>query len=163
MVRLVTCAFLLVACSSCTLRVRQPSESEKSQITAEILALTRQVQAAAERADAAGLFMYHSDASEYIHIHNGVRYTRDELVANYQGIYRDVEKQEIDIGDPVISILSQDLVLVASQGTFKTTMKSGAFLNGDIAWTYLWKRDNESWKLLHAHQSFPGPIGRADG
>ena len=150
----------LILCSACELRVRQPTPEERTQIETEIMALTNQVLNAAENADALGLFKYHSNATEFIHIHNGARFTKGELVANYQDVYSGVEKQEIDVGQPMISVLSKDLVLVASQGTFKTFLKSGGSLSGDIAWTYVWERDRErdGWRLLHAHQSFPGPI-----
>ena len=153
---------IVLTSSACTFRMREASDEEQAQVVAEIMALTQQVQAAAERTDVLGLFRYHSDPGTFEHIHNGVRFTRDELIADYREIYADVESQEIDIGDPLISILSRNVVLVASQGTFKTTMKSGSTLSGDIAWTYVWQREGESWTLLHAHQSFPGPIGRAE-
>lgn len=149
---------VVVFCNACTLRVRQPDPQERELITAEIMALTEQVLAAAERADAQGLFMYHSSGAEFIHINNGERFTREELVAYYQNVYSGVERQEISMGDPAISILSKDAVVVASQGRFKTFRKDGSTLSGDIAWTFLWRRDPNGWKLYHAHQSFPGPI-----
>ncbi len=152
---------LLGSCTSCTLRVREPSAERSSEIREEVLELTQQIQAAAERADPEGLFLYHSGSPETMHIHNGVRYSKDELIANYRSIYQNVEKQEINFGTPVVSVLSENLVLVASQGTFQTTMVSGATLSGEVAWTYLWQRQGEAWMLLHAHQSFPGPIGRS--
>ena len=150
---------LLILISACELRVRQPTPEERSEIEDEIMALTNEVLMAAERADALGLFKYHSSETDFVHIHNGARHTRRELVDNYQDVYSGVEKQEIDIGQPVISVLSKDVVVVASQGTFKTFLKSGGSLSGDIAWTYVWERDRtiDSWRLLHAHQSFPGP------
>ena len=152
---------VLVLLSSCQLRVRQPTPEERVQIESEIMALTNEVLTSAEQADALGLFKYHSNDREFVHIHNGARFTRGELVSNYQGVYSGVEKQEIDIGQPVINVLSKDVVLVASQGTFKTYLKSGGTLSGDIAWTYVWERErtSDAWRLLHAHQSFPGPIG----
>lgn len=160
MVRITYFLVALVFCSACELRVRQPTAEERRQIEAEVMALTNEVLMAAERADALGLFKYHSNQTEFVHIHNGARHTKNELVANYQDIYSGVEKQEIDIGQPVISVLSKDVVVVASQGRFKTFLKSGGSLSGDIAWTYVWERDlaQDTWRLLHAHQSFPGPI-----
>lgn len=160
MTRTVLFFLVLILCSACELRVRQPTAEEKIQIETEIMTLTNQVLSAAEQADALGLFRYHSNATEFIHINNGARFTKGELVTNYQEVYSGVEKQEINIGQPVISILSKDHVLVASQGTFKTFLKSGGTLSGDIAWTYVWERNRqqEGWRLLHAHQSFPGPI-----
>ena len=160
MARITCFLIVLTLCSACELRVRQPTAEERSQIEAEVMALTNQVLAAAEQADALGLFKYHSNESEFIHIYNGARFTKDELVTNYQEVYKGVEKQEIDIGRPVFSVLSKDVVVVASQGTFKTFLKSGGTLSGDIAWTFVWERDlsRDTWRLLHAHQSFPGPI-----
>ncbi len=70
-------------------------------------------------------------------------------------------RQEINIGDPTITFFSSDLVLVTSQGRFTSTSKSGSVLSGDVAWTYLWQRQNGAWLLAHAHQSFPGPIARS--
>lgn len=153
---------LLLICvllaSACEFRVREPSGEEKNQIVSEVLALTNEIRAAAEAADADGLFRHHSDAADAAHIIDGKRFSRGQMVNNYRDVYAGVASQQINIGDPMVKVISPDLVLVVSQGTFTSNSKSGGALSGGVAWTYLWQKQNEAWVLLHAHQSFPGPI-----
>ena len=158
--RIILLSLLVTTLNACTLRVSEPSPEERNQITNEIMALTSEIRAAAERADADGLLRHHSAAPNAYHINDGKVYTRNDLLANYQQVYTGVAKQEINIGNPTVTILNKDLVLVTSQGRFTSTSNSGSNLSGDVAWTYLWKRENGVWTLQHAHQSFAGPIGR---
>ena len=155
-------AVLAMCLSACTLRVNEPSPEERAQITNEIMALIGEIRAAAERADADGLLLHHSDAPNAYHINDGKIFTRADLLAHYRNVYSGVSGQEINIGNPTINILNKDLVLVTSQGRFTSTSTSGSSISGDVAWTYLWKRDAGVWTLLHAHQSFAGPIARAN-
>ena len=161
MMRFVMLLTLVVMANACTLRVREPSGEEKIKIIAEVMARTNEIRAAAEAADAEGLFRYHSDATDAAHIIDGKRYVRSQLVTNYKNLYAGVASQEINLGDPLIKVLSPDLVLVVSEGVFTSTSKSGSTISGGVAWTYLWQKHNDTWTLLHAHQSFPGPISRA--
>ncbi len=142
--------------------MREPSGEEKNQMINEVLALTNEIRAAAETADADGLFRYHSDAPDAAHIIDGKRYIRSQMVQNYREVYAGVANQAINLGSPLVKVLSPNLVLVVSQGDFTSNSKSGSSLSGGVAWTYLWQRENETWTLLHAHQSFPGPISRGD-
>lgn len=151
----------MVLVSACTLRVREPSGEEKNQLTSEVLALTNEIKLAAEAADADGLFRYHSDALDAAHIIDGKRYIRSQMVNNYRDVYASVASQEINTGEPIVKVLTPDLVLVVSEGSFTTNAKSGSSLSGGVAWTYLWQKKKDGWVLLHAHQSFPGPISRA--
>ncbi len=161
MTRFVLLLLLLFAINACTLRVKEPTGEERNKIISEVLALTNEIRAAAEAADAEGLFKYHSDAPDAAHIIDGKVFTRGQMIANYRDVYAGVANQEINIGNPSVKILSPTLVLVVSQGSFKTNSRSGSSLSGGVAWTYLWQKQGESWVLLHAHQSFPGPISRA--
>ena len=153
MSRIALLLLVLTVCNACTLRVRQPDPREREQITSEILALTNQVLMAAEQADADRLFALHSTAIEYVHINNGTRLTRDQLVAYYKDVYSEVDRQEIEMGEPAFSILSKDAVIVAWEGQFTTYRNGGSTLTGEIAWTHLWKRTENGWKLFHAHHS----------
>lgn len=159
--RFLLLVFFASTLSACTLRVGEPSPEERTQITNEIMALTSEIRAAAERADAESLFRHHSAAQNAFHINDGKVYTRADLLTHYRDVYTGVARQEINIGNPSITIFNKDLVLITSQGRFTSTSKSGSNLSGDVAWTYLWKRENGIWTLNHAHQSFAGPIGRS--
>ena len=161
MTRYFSIFLLLTTLSACTLRVNEPSPEERAQITNEIMALTSEIRAAAERADADGLFHHHSAAPNAYHINDGKVFTRNDLLSQYRDTYAGVARQEINIGSPNVTILNNDLVLVTSQGRFTSTSKSGSNISGDVAWTYLWKRENGVWTLVHAHQSFAGPIAPA--
>ena len=162
MTRIILFLILITLTTACTLRVREPSGEEKNQIVSEVLALTNEIKAAAEAADADGLFRYHSDAIDAAHIIDGKRFVRSQMVTNYKDLYAGVANQEINLGAPLVKVLSTDLVLVVSQGTFTSNSKNGSALSGGVAWTYLWQKHNDIWTLLHAHQSFPGPISPSE-
>lgn len=154
---------VLLLANACTLRVNEPSGEEKSKIIGEVLELTNQIRLAAESANADGLFLHHSDAPDAAHIIDGKRYAKSQMISNYRGVYAGVDNQQINLGNPVVKVLSSDLVLVASQGDFTSKSKSGGSLSGDVAWTYLWQKQQNTWVLIHAHQSFSGPISPRSG
>ena len=158
MARLVTLLFLVVLAQACTLRVREPSSEEKNQLINEVLVLTDEIRAAAEAADADGLFRYHSDAPDAAHIIDGKRFVRSEMVSNYRGVYAGVASQQINIGNPSVKILAPDLVLVVSQGDFTTRSKSGGALSGDVAWTYLWQKKRRNMLASNECKNMPAHL-----
>ncbi len=137
------------------MRVRQPNDAERETLQTMVLSLTRDVLDAAETVNVEAAFRYHSNMPDAVFLIDGKRYTRGELLEVYRGIYAGVEHQEIEFGEPTVSVVSEQLVIVSSTGRFVTKMKSGGSFARDAAWTYVWVHEGESWNIRHAHQSFP--------
>ena len=147
-------SFLLLI-QGCTLSVRDVSDQVRIATTDEVMALTQDVIASAERADVDGTFRYHSDAADASFVVYGKQYNRAELVAEYRDIYAGVERQEITLGNPVVMVVNKDMAILSSEGRFVATMKSGGTVSRDMAWTFVWMRRNEQWQVVHTHQSLP--------
>lgn len=137
------------------MRMREPSDSERETLAALALGLTREVIAAAEQVNVEAAFRYHSNLPDAVFLVDGRRYTRGELLEAYQGIYAGVESQQIDFGEPVVTVVSEKTVIIASTGRFITKLKSGGSFARDAVWTYVWVHEGEAWNIRHAHQSFP--------
>ena len=137
------------------MRVRQPNDVEREALETLVLNLTHGVLDAAETVDVEAAFRYHSNMPDAVFLIDGKRYTRQELLETYRSIYAGVEHQEINFGEPSVSVVSEHLVIVSSTGRFVTKMKSGGSFARDAAWTYVWVYEGESWNIRHAHQSFP--------
>ncbi len=150
-----TAILLALLATGCTMRMRQPNDAEREALETLVLSLTRDVLDAAETVDVETAFKYHSHMPDAVFLIDGKRYTRLELVEAYRGIYAGVEHQEIDFGEPTVSVVSEHLVIVSSTGRFVTKMKSGGSFARDAAWTYVWVYEGERWNIRHAHQSFP--------
>jgi SnoaL-like domain len=154
--RCLATALLIALCATgCTMRVRQPNDAEREAIQTLALNLTRDVLDAAEAVDVEAAFRYHSNMPDAVFLIDGKRYTRQELLVSYRDIYAGVEHQEIDFGEPTVSVVSEHLVIVSSTGRFVTKMKSGGSFARDAAWTYVWVYEGGAWNIRHAHQSFP--------
>ncbi|MEZ4699740.1 MAG: nuclear transport factor 2 family protein [Rhodothermales bacterium] len=143
--------------SGCTLRMRQPDEAERNALRETVLSLTREILDAAEQVDVEAAFRYHSALPDAVFLIDGKRYTRRELIEAYQSIYAGVESQDIDFGEPTVTVVSEHMIVVSSTGRFVTRMKSGGSFARDAAWTYVWVNEGETWNIRHVHQSFPRP------
>lgn len=54
-----------------------------------------------------------------------------------------------------LTILSDKNVLLTASGNYSTTLDDGRILNGKFAWTIVYSKINDTWKVIHSHMSKP--------
>ena len=134
------------------------TEAEVDEVTAAVVQATRDLSSAAERADVDGVFArYDADPSSRF-IHEGVAYTRAQLVEMFEPIYSTLGGQVIDLGDLFVTVLSRDAAIVMATGVFTASAGDGLEVSSPVGWTLVWVREGEGWLLRHSHQSFPGAL-----
>jgi uncharacterized protein (TIGR02246 family) len=134
------------------------TEAEKAAVVQTVTSLTKDFVTAASRADLDATFRFFSSDADAAVLNLGTRYTRQAIIELYRPIYASLRGQEIDIGQPVVAVLSPEAAVLSTQGRFTATYRSGAQVSSQFAWTLVWVRRNGQWSVLHAHQSFPEPL-----
>jgi ketosteroid isomerase-like protein len=87
---------------------------------------------------------------------NGMIYaSRDAALAAFRDAFSQLRSQDIRIADHHVTVLSPDLAMYTSRGTFTSVDKSGkTSAPRSFAWTVLLRREGGHWKMLNVHQSF---------
>ena len=153
-------AVVAVACQSNAGPSDSPmSEAQRTAIADTVTALTRAVIDGGNHVDADATFQRFAGGDDAAHMNMGTRYTRDSLVATYRTIFGRLERQQIDVGTPTVTVLGPDAAVLSATGQFSATPKTGAVLASPFAWTFVWARRDGTWSLVHSHQSTPQALG----
>ncbi len=130
--------------------------SEASKVRAEIEGAVQAVVAGANAVDVERTFASCSMSADFRMADNGVLYgSREATLAAFREGFGPLRSQDVRIADHQVIVLSRDLAMYTSLGTFTTTDKSGqASPARTWVWTVLWRREGTQWKMLNAHQSF---------
>lgn len=70
-------------------------------------------------------------------------YSFDEEMKNVKERMIGIESQKIDISNKKITILSDNAVL----------LEDGRTLTGGFAWTFVYSKIDDNWKIIHCNQS----------
>lgn len=84
----------------------------------------------------------YSDAPDAAHMINGVWYSLDDFVERYRRLYSTLDGQTAELGEPTVTLLSRDAVVVSTQGPFEARLKDGDSFGGQFTWTLVWVRRN---------------------
>lgn len=136
--------------------VAQVPAVEASKIRTEVEAAVAAVVAGANAVDVERTFASCSTSGEFRMADNGAIYaSREATLAAFRAGFGPLRSQDIRILEHQVSVLSRDLAMYTSLGTFTTTDKSGqASPARKFAWTALWRREGTQWRMLNVHQSF---------
>ena len=136
--------------------VAQVTEAEASKIRVEIEAAVQAVVAGANAVDVEKTFASCSTSGEFRMADNGALYgSREATLAAFRAGFGPLRSQDIRIPEHQVVVLSRDLAMYTSLGTFTTIDKSGqASPARQFAWTALWRREGAQWRMVNVHQSF---------
>ena len=143
-------ALLALACASGAPAAL--TEVERSTIEREVTAAMDSLLAAAMRRDADAVFGRFAPGP---HADDGALATRDELERVYRPLYASTARLDLRMSRREVRVLSPDVAMVVAEGTFDATGRDGARQQGRNAWTFVWERAPDGWRVLHQHQSSP--------
>ncbi|REE82871.1 SnoaL-like protein [Lutibacter oceani] len=76
------------------------------------------------------------------------------LIENIKNRAKGVTNQIITINKKQISVLSDTIVLLTATGISYVKLDDGRQLNINFYWSFIYEKIDNSWKVIHYHQSF---------
>ncbi len=70
------------------------------------------------------------------------------------------EKQIVEPVEVRVTALAPDLALMTSEENGDMLLKNGASWKSKHAFTLVWKKDKDGWKILHSHEAFVESDGK---
>ncbi len=108
----------------------------------------------AEKLDIKGLNSGVNDAHTAGFISNGKYYTSYAALAEEtESLVRGISKQNISFKDKMITVLSDNIVLVTTSGVSRAYLDDGRELVVNFQWSFLYEKIDNNWKVIHSHQS----------
>ena len=132
------------------------TETKKSKIIAEINSLFEKSLKAGERLDINGITENVNDTLKAGFIDNGMYLNSfDEVMSRFTNATKGIDSQEMAIVNKKITILSPNAVLLTASGNYKVKVPDGRILEGTFAWSFVYSKINNNWKIVHSHMSNP--------
>ncbi len=132
------------------------TSDEKAIITAEIEGVMAGLITDIEKLDADRAFGYFLQDNNTRMVSQGVVHANiDSLTEVYRKVYGNLDVLDITGGEANIVVLGRDAAVVTAANHERVVPKEGEAYDLPFAWTFVWVKRNGTWKLLHAHQSFP--------
>lgn len=131
------------------------SEAQKQAIIAELEAVDAEIDVRLNNRDAAGAFANFSEDNFLRFIDNGHLMTDlKSTVAEFAERFSRFESVKLEFTDRQYSILSPTLVLSTSSFLEEVVTINGDTINFNGAMTILSQKADDSWEVLHVHQSY---------
>jgi hypothetical protein len=138
------------------LGAQQISDSLKVKITNETNLVFEKSINASETMDVKGISESVDDRYLAGFIDNGMYFSSFENVMNrFKERTNGVNSQKIDVVEKRITVLSEDAVVLTTSGKYSAVLTDGRVLNGKFAWTFIYKKIGDTWKVIHSHMSNP--------
>lgn len=132
------------------------TEAEKSKIVAEINTLFEKSLKAGESLDINEITENVNDTLRAGFIDNGIYFNSFmERMSGFKNAIKGIDSQEMEIVNKKITILSPNAVLLAASGNYKVKVYDGRIIEGKFAWSLVYSKINNEWKIVHTHMSNP--------
>jgi hypothetical protein len=133
-----------------------PSPAGTKSIEDEVLAVSAQMTAAGEAADADRLFSFMLETDRGSVIQNGVlMVTRQEALDRVRSNLRGISRIQYRWKRQYVKVLSADVAVLAAEGESTATTAAGETFGAPFAQTVVFVREGGARKAVHAHQSSP--------
>jgi len=147
-------AAVLLACNSKHLNGQELTNARKSVIEKQIDSLFQVSIKAAEKLDYDKLSLGVDDRYSAGFIANNIFYPRYDSLVNFaktraQGVLG----QSINVQGKKITVISENLALIAAYGDTKVALSDGREFELKFYWTFIYNKINKSWKVIQSHQS----------
>ena len=88
------------------------------------------------------------------HIVNGIFFDSfDPILQRVSSGMQGLKSLKYNISDKRITVLSKDAAIVAVSGHSNTESISGEKFKTAFAWTFVYRKTGDQWKVIHSHQS----------
>jgi hypothetical protein len=132
------------------------TKNQKEKIVSDITALFEKHVKAAENIDVKGLNDCVDDTLKAGFIDNGFFLKSfDELMKGFTEGIKGIRSQKFTISNKKITVLADNAALLTASGNYSMALEDGRTLTGRFAWTLVYSKVNENWKIIHTHFSNP--------
>lgn len=132
------------------------SEKQRIKIENELEKVFEQALKDGEKLDVESIVSSVDDKRKAGHIVNGAYYgTFDSLMVVFTSGIRNTDRQEYSIDKKKITALTRNLAIVAAAGKAKIYLNSGQSFVAGFAWTFVYEKTDNRWKVIHSHRSSP--------
>ena len=132
------------------------TKNQKEKITSEIAADFEKNIKASENLDAKGLFDCVNDTLKAGFIDNGIFMNSfDEVMKGYEKGIKGVKSLKYSISNKKIAVLANNAALLTVSGNVSLALEDGRIITGGFAWTFVYSKINDNWKIIHTHMSTP--------
>ena len=124
-------------------------------ITDEILAITIKYNKTWETLDMNEVAKFHSDSSFRYYRNMNLSVSNNEEFKSIYPLYMEETKSwTMETSDPVVQVLSDTAAVIGFTGKAELITKDDKVLDiGTGAYSYVWKKINDKWKIVHIHES----------
>jgi hypothetical protein len=132
------------------------TEAEKANIVTEINSLFEMSIKAGESLDIKGITENVDDTLRAGFIDNGIYFSSfDNVMILFMNRIKGIDSQKMFIEDKKTTVLSSKIVLVSASGNSEARLSDGRIINGKFAWSLVYSKINNEWKIIHTHMSNP--------
>ena len=131
------------------------TEKESQQIVEQILFTTEKYNKAWETLDMENVAQFHSDGSfrYYRNMKLGVS-SNDEFKKQMPKHMNALKSWKIEVSNPVVQVLDRNAAVIGFTGKAEMVTKDNKVSDfGTGAYTYVWKKVNDEWRIVHIHES----------
>jgi len=126
----------------------------KEKIVSEITADFEKNIKAAESLDAKVLTDCVNDSLKAGFIDNGTFLNSfDEVMKMFNENIKGVKSLKYNISNKKITILADNVALLTASGSASLALEDGRTIASGFAWTFVYSKDNDNWKIIHTHMS----------
>lgn len=87
-------------------------------------------------------------------ITNGTYYADFEnLMENFENRIQGLSRQQFNINEKRITVLSEKLVLLSTHGDVSASLSNGQIINSNFFWSFVFEKTDNGWKVIQSHQS----------
>ena len=150
---LVIIASLGICSSVCS---QELTKNQKEKIASEIAADFEKNIKASESFDAKGLTDCVNDTLKAGFINNGIFLNSfDEVMKDYERGINGIKSINYSISNKKITVLADNAALLTVSGNVSAALEDGRTITGGFAWTFVYSKVNNKWKIIHTHMSTP--------
>ena len=85
-------------------------------------------------------------------IENGIYYQQyNDLMAVFRERIQGIDSQKLSVVNRKITVLGQNSALLTASGTYTAKLNDGRSFSGDFAWTLVYAKVGDDWKIIHTH------------
>lgn len=148
---IITFAFLLLTHNF----VLGQTSSESQKIVEEILSITEKYNKTWETLNMEKVAQFHSDSSFRYYRNRRIGITSNDEFKKLMPQYMSSTKSwKIEVENPVVQVLDKNAAVIGFIGKAEMLTKDNKVSDtGSGAYTYVWKKIDGQWKIVHIHES----------
>ncbi|MDR0794657.1 MAG: nuclear transport factor 2 family protein [Tannerella sp.] len=132
------------------------TNGQKGIITSEISEFFEEHMKAGENLDRNGLSGRVNDTLKAGFIDNGILLNSfDEVMRGFNEGIQGVKSLKYNISNKKITVLADNAALLTASGNTSLALEDGRTFTSGFAWTFVYSKVNDSWKVIHTHMSTP--------